>query len=120
MALRLRSTEARWAFLFAGERNIGASAVPKTKPAITKDENLPPPELWTLKAGGVVMNCSLPTVYQRIAEGDIKAFKVGYRTMLDPESVRAFMRSRPIKPAKRKRPAKPAADDKRASAGGTP
>ena len=65
-------------------------------PTPTPSKALPEAELWVLKAAAAAMNCSLPLVYQRIARGDIKAFMVGHKMMVEPESVKSFMRERPV------------------------
>lgn len=66
------------------------------------EKPLPPPLLWTIQDANAAMGCTSPTTYARIHQGLIKAYRVGDRFMLDPESVKAFMFSRPVKPSKPK------------------
>lgn len=54
--------------------------------------------MWTIDQTALAMTCSRPTVYQRIREGSIAAYKVGEVIRIDPESVRAFLFARPLRP----------------------
>jgi excisionase family DNA binding protein len=45
---------------------------------------------WTIRNLAEKWNCSIPTIYARINEGSLQAFKVGKNTRITDESVKRY------------------------------
>lgn len=74
----------------------------KRRPRPTPLSEVPPPPaaalMWTINEAAAAMRCSRPTCYQRVRVGAIAGYRVGELIRIDPESVKTFLRSRPIAP----------------------